>query len=196
MDLLTPTRRGSGWAKIEESFNGSSQAESSFARGRFGDNIGDSGAWEAAVGNSVGDSTKGNYQWTSGETVSWTYTYSANDDRARFILDGDPDIEYAGLADQPEGRVAIQTKADDATVSVENVEMVVNGDPVELSGPNGVTASNDDAGNGDGRALEYLVINSDLDGNSNFTVSGDVTVTLQDDYGGGEEGVAFDVVLE
>jgi Ca-activated chloride channel family protein len=192
MDLLVPTRRGSGFAKIQEDFNGSEQDASSFARARFGDNKGTTGSWEAAVGNSPGDATTGNYQWTPGETVDWTYTYSANDDRARFLLGGDVDIEYTGLADQPDGRVAIQTKANDATIAVEDVDMVVEGAEKELSGPDSVTATND----GDGRDIQYLVINSDLDGDSNFTVSGTVTVSLQDDFGGGEEGVAMDVVLE
>ena len=86
-------------------------------------------------------------------------------------------------------------KADNATIEVENLELVDDsGASISLVGPDGVTASND----GPGRDLQYLVANTSpallTDG---FTLSGDVTVTLETNYDtDGEEGVAFDVVVE
>jgi hypothetical protein len=71
--------------------------------------------------------------------------------------------------------------------------LVVNGDEVELSGDDDVSAA---GGDGDGSDLQYLVINSDL-AEDNFNVSGDVTVSITEAFDtSNEEGVAMDVVLE
>jgi predicted ribosomally synthesized peptide with SipW-like signal peptide len=183
---LTPTRTGSGWAKQERNFNGDG-TESSFARGRYGDNT-DAGAWEIAVGNDLGSADTGNYVWTSGKTVDWSYNYDPNTSTATFTLDGQTVSKQ--LSEAPDGRVAIQTKADEATVAATVDSMSVGGSTVHFSGPTSVEASND----GDGRDLQYLVINVDVDGG--VTMSGTATVTLQGDFPGGDEDAAFDVVLE
>jgi hypothetical protein len=196
MGRLVPTREGDGWVKMEADFNGDG-TESSFARGRFGDNL-PTGAWEVAVGNATGDAAEGNYVWTPGETVPWSYVYDADTNEATFSLD-DVTVGPFEIADQPDGRVGIQTKADEATIMVEDVSMTAGGNMVHLSGPTSVMSSNDDApeenGSG-GRDLDYLVINSDLDGETSFTLEGMVTVDIQPDFPGNDEAVAFDVVLE
>jgi predicted ribosomally synthesized peptide with SipW-like signal peptide len=201
MGGLIPTRTGEGWVKQEVNFNGTA-TESAFGRGRFGDNDeGTDAPYEVAVGddpNSSGGYTGVGYGWTSGETVPWTFSYDASNDEATFTVDGST-AGPRSLPDQPDGRIGIQTKADEATISVDNVTLTMDGQQAHLSGPNNVTASNDDAGGGngsDGRDLQYLVMNTDLDGETSFTVSGDVTVTIQGDYDGSDEGVAFDVVVE
>ncbi|WP_255150863.1 choice-of-anchor W domain-containing protein [Halorarius halobius] len=204
MARLIPTRRGSGFAKLSEetnrnagygldgaNFNGDGTI-SGGARARFGNNS-NTGTWELAAGDSPGSSgfNQAQYTWTSGETVDWTFSYDASTDEASFTFDG-TSVPARTLTEQPDGRVAIQCKADEATVegTVESVQ--IDGEMPEISGENSVTASND----GSGRDIEYLVLNTNLDGETSFTLTGTATVTLQGDYGGSQEGVAFDVVLE
>jgi predicted ribosomally synthesized peptide with SipW-like signal peptide len=189
-DVTTST--GDGWAKQEENFNGDG-TESSFARGRFGDNIGTAGDWEVGVGDDTNNLASTNYEWTSGQTVDWTYQYDAANDEATFTVDDATAGPYT-LSDQPDGRLAIQAKADESTVAVENLQLSVDGSSQSLDGPTAVTATNDD--NGGGRDLEYLVMDTALSGDDDVTLSGSVTVTVQGDYPGSREGVAFDVVLE
>ncbi|MFC7046682.1 choice-of-anchor W domain-containing protein [Halobacteriaceae archaeon GCM10025711] len=196
-----PTDTGSGFVKLSpeanqsggygedgENFNGDGSV-SSFARGRYGDNNGDAGAWETAVGETVGSAATGNYSWTSGATVPWSYEYDSTTGEATFTLDGN---SVTQAVPTPNGRVGITAKADEATMAVENVSLSIDGSGQTLTGPTAVTASND----GEGRDFQYLVLNTAFDGTQSFTVSGDATVTIQGDYAGGEEGVAFDVTLE
>ena len=189
-DVTTYT--GEGWAKIEENFNGD-ETKSAGARARFGNN-GSSGSWELAVGDRPGDDgffNQANYVWDSGTTVDWEVVYDADADEISFTFDGNSVPAYT-LAEQPDGRIAVQGKADEATVEFGNVSLSIDGAAAPLSGPTDLEVTND----GGGRDIEYLLIESTLDGESSFTLTGTATVTLQGDYPGGEEDVAFDVVIE
>lgn len=205
MGELTPTRSGSGFAKLSEetnqsagygsdgeNFNGD-ETISGGARARFGNN-GSSGSWELGAGNELGVSgefNQANYVWDSGETVDWMVNYDEATDELTFEFDG-TSVPTFTLSDQPDGRIAIQGKANQATVEGSIETLYIDGEERELSGENTVVASND----GDGRDIQYLVLNTDLDGETSFTIQGTATVTLETDYGDSEEGVAFDVVLE
>jgi hypothetical protein len=179
------TRTGEGFAKQQEF---ATQQETSFARGRFGDN-GPSGSWEVAVGPNVGSADTANYVWTPGDTVPFTYSYDGSGS-ASFMLDG---VTVASGIPAPSGKLAITTKADEASVSVANLALALDGTPVTLSGPTSVSASND----GSGREVTYLVFETDAaDVADPFTISGDVTVDVQGDYSGSDEGVAFDISVE
>ena len=179
------TRTGEGFAKQEE-FD--TQQETSFARGRFGNN-GPSGAWEVAVGPDVGSADLANYVWTPGDTVSFSYNYDGSGN-ASFTLDG---VNVASAIPAPSGKLAITTKADEATVSVANLQLDLNGVPASLNGPDAISASND----GSGREVTYLVFDTDAaDVAAPFAISGDVTVDVQGDYSGSDEGVAFDISVE
>jgi predicted ribosomally synthesized peptide with SipW-like signal peptide len=179
------TRTGEGFAKQQEF---ATEQETSFARGRFGDN-GPSGSWEVAVGPDVGSADTANYVWTSGNTVPFSYIYDGSGN-ASFTLDG---VNVGSGIPAPSGKLAITTKADEATVSVANLQLDLDGVPVTLSGPDAISASND----GSGREVTYLVFDTDAADVANaFTISGDVTVDVQGDYSGSDEGVAFDISVE
>ena len=179
------TTTGEGFAKQEEF---ATEQETSFARGRFGNN-GPSGSWEVAVGPDVGSADTANYVWTPENTVPFSYTYDGSGN-ASFTLDG---VNVGSGIPAPSGKLAITTKADEATVSVANLALDLNGTAVTLSGPDAVSATND----GSGREVTYLVFNTDAADVANaFTISGDVTVDVQGDYSGSEEGVAFDISVE
>jgi predicted ribosomally synthesized peptide with SipW-like signal peptide len=179
------TETGEGFAKQEEF---ATEQETSFARGRFGNN-GPSGAWEVAVGPNVGSADLANYTWTSGNTVPFTYSYDGSGN-ASFTLDG---VNVNSSIPAPSGKLAITTKADEATVSVANLVLSLNGSAVSLNGPDAISATND----GSGREVTYLVFNTDAADVANpFTISGDVTVDLQGDYSGSDEDVAFDISVE
>ena len=180
------TRTGEGFAKQQE-FD--TQQETSFARGRFGNN-GPSGSWEVAVGPDVGSADTANYVWANdGNSVPFSYTYDGSGS-ASFTLDG---VSVASGIPAPSGKLAITTKADEATVSVANLALDLDGTAVTLNGPDAVSASND----GSGREVTYLVFDTDAADVANaFTITGDVTVTVQGDYSGSEEGVAFDISVE
>ena len=181
------TRTGEGFAKQEEF---ETQQETSFARGRFGNN-GPSGSWEVAVGPDVGSADTANYVWTPGDTVPFSYTYDGSGN-ASFTLDG---VNVGSAIPAPSGKLAITTKADEASVSVANLAVDLDGTPVTLSGPDAVSASNDD--DGPDREITYLVFDTDAaDVATPFIISGDVTVDVQGDYPASEEGVAFDVSVE
>ncbi|MUV87365.1 hypothetical protein GJ631_12530 [Natronomonas sp. CBA1123] len=183
------TRTGEGFAKQEEF---ATEQETSFARGRFGNN-GPSGSWEVAVGPDVISADTANYVWTPGETVAFSYNYDGSGN-ASFALDvDDANVNVASGIPAPSGKLAITTKADEATVSVENLTLDLDGVPTALSGPDAISASND----GPDRDLTYLVFDTDAADVANaFTISGDVTVDVQGDYPGTEEGVAFDISVE
>jgi len=179
------TRTGDGFAKQQEFATGQ---ETSFARGRFGDN-GPSGSWEVAVGPDVGSADTANYVWTPGNTVPFSYAYDGSGN-ASFTLDG---VNVVSAIPAPSGKLAITTKADEATVSVANLALDLDGTAVSLSGPDAITATND----GPDREVTYLVFDTDAADVANaFTISGDVTVDVQGDYPGSEEGVAFDISVE
>ena len=179
------TRTGDGFAKQQE-FD--TQQETSFARGRFGNN-GPSGSWEVAVGPDVGSADTANYVWTPGNTVPFSYSYDGSGG-ASFTLDG---VNVASSIPAPSGKLAITTKADEATVSVANLALDLDGTAVTLSGPDAISASND----GPDRDVTYLVFDTDAADVANaFTITGDVTVDVQGDYSGSEEGVAFDISVE
>jgi len=184
------TSTGEGFVKQAEQFNGTSQAESAFARGRYGNNLADPGNWEVAIGTpgpNIAD--QGGYVWTPGTAVPFAFEADGNGN-ASFTLD-DVTVDATGLP-PANGRIGIQTKADDATIEVTNLQLDT-GMPVSLAGPGGVTATND----GPGRDTRYLVIDTvaeDLE--DGFTISGEVTVSLGANFDDGQEDVAFDVVLE
>ncbi|OTF12814.1 choice-of-anchor W domain-containing protein [Halorubrum sp. SD612] len=179
------TTTGEGFAKQQEF---ATEQETSFARGRFGGQ----NTWEVAVGPDVGSASTADYSWSSGSTVPFSYTYdgSAN---ASFTLDG---VNVASTIPAPSGKLGITTKADEATVTVTDLGLDLDGTPVSLSGPDAISASNDD--DGSDRDVTYLVFDTDAADVANaFTISGNVTVTLQGDYDlTAEEGVAFDISVE
>ena len=179
------TRTGEGFAKQQEF---ATQQETSFARGRYGDNLA-AGAWEVAVGPDVGSADTANYVWTPGNTVPFSYTYDGSGN-ASFTLDG---VTVGSGIPAPSGKLAITTKADEATVSVANLALDLDGVPATLSGPDAISATNDGAD----REVTYLVFDTDAADVANaFTISGDVTVDVQGDYPGNDEGVAFDISVE
>ncbi|RLM76197.1 choice-of-anchor W domain-containing protein [Halorubrum sp. Atlit-26R] len=179
------TRTGEGFAKQQEF---ATQQETSFARGRFGNN-GPSGSWEVAVGPDVGSATTANYVWTPTNTVPFSFSYDGSGS-ASFTLDG---VNVASGIPAPSGKLAITTKADEASVSVANLALDLDGTAVALSGPDAVSASND----GPDREVTYLVFDTDAaDVANTFTITGDVTVDVQGDYSGSDEGVAFDISVE
>ncbi|MDB2282388.1 hypothetical protein DJ79_15290 [Halorubrum ezzemoulense] len=179
------TTTGEGFAKQQEF---ATEQETSFARGRFGGQ----NTWEVAVGPDVGSASTADYSWSSGSTVPFSYTYdgSAN---ASFTLDG---VNVASTIPAPSGKLGITTKADEATVAVTDLGLDLDGTAVSLSGPDAISASNDD--DGSDRDVTYLVFDTDAADVANaFTISGNVTVTLQGDYDlTAEEGVAFDISVE
>jgi hypothetical protein len=64
---------------------------------------------------------------------------------------------------------------------------------ITLDGLTAISASND----GSEREVTYLVINTmAADVSAPFELRGDVTVTLQGDYSGNDEDVAFDISVE
>jgi hypothetical protein len=193
--LSKRTNKNAGYGTGGENFNGD-ESKSGYARARYGDNS-NSGAWEVAVGNDDGVDDNGQYQWTSGEKVPFKFVYDGNSSKEMaFALDG---TEVSTTLDNsPNGRIGLQGKADEATVEVHDASLFLKG-PKKLVTNIDFEASNDDAsdGNSGGRALKYLVTNTKAsqlaDG---FVLKGHVTVSLQNDYPGGDEDVALDVVVE
>ena len=186
------TETGDGFAKVARNFNDDGTS-SAGARARYGNNA-LSGAWELGVGDepgAAGEFAQENYEWTSGQTVDWSAEYDESNDELSFTFDGNT-ISDTIDNPQPDGRMAIQGKADEATVEASIDSLSVDGSSVPLDGPDEVTASND----GSGRQVRHLLVNTDLDGSTDFELAGEATVTIQGDYPGGDEDVAFDVVFE
>jgi hypothetical protein len=148
------------------------------------------GAWEVGLGEpNQTPVSQANYVWTSGATVPFSYAGDGAGN-ATFTLDG---TAVSGAVPAANGKIGIMAKADEATIDVENVELDLTGDAVTLAGPDAVSASND----GSGRDLQYLLIETAAADLANpFELRGEVTVTLQGDYAGGDEDVAFDVSVE
>ena len=188
---------GTGFLKLpeNENFNGDG-SKTGYARARYGDNM-NTGAWEVAVGNDDNVDENGQYQWTSGEKVPFKFVYDGNSSKEMsFTLDGT--TVSTTLDNSPNGRIGLQGKADEATVQVHDASLFLKG-PKKLVTNIDFGASNDDASNGNagGRALKYLVANTKAGQLSDgFVLKGHVKVTLQNDYPGGDEDVALDVVLE
>ncbi|MFD1645257.1 choice-of-anchor W domain-containing protein [Haloarchaeobius litoreus] len=176
---VVTTSQGEGFADLDDT---------SFARARFGG----TNTWELAVGIAPGNADEGEYTWTSGDTVPFVYTHDGSGN-ATFELDG---VTVADSITAPGGRFAVQGKVDEATIAVDNLALTVGGDAVGLVGPDTLVVSNDD-GVGP-RDIQHLVVNTSAAQVSGpFSVSGDVTVTLQGDYDtSAEEGVALDLVFE
>lgn len=189
------TETGDDFVKIAREFN-EDNTISAGARARYGNN-GSSGAWELAVGDEPGvpgEFEQDDYVWTSGQTVDYSVDYDASSDEMTFSFDGN-DITSTIDDPQPDGRMAIQGKADEATVEASIDDLTIDGSSVTLDGPTSVTATNDD--DGADRQIRHLVVNTALDGETSFQLSGEATVTLQGDYdSSAEEGAVFDVVFE
>lgn len=187
--LSKKTNRNAGYGTGGENFNGN-ETKSGYARARYGDG-GGSQTWEVGIGNDDNVDDQSQYDWTSGETIPFKFHYSGDSDNVmEFMLDGT--TVSTTLDNSANGRIGIQGKADEATVEVHDAKLFLKG-PRKLVTNIDLTASND----GDGRALNYLVANtsaSDLE--EGFKLWGDVTVTTQGDFPGGDEDVALDVVLE
>ena len=178
---------GQGWGKQQQFQDGT---VTSFARGRFGDNL-DTGAWEIALAEPNFPPTidEANYVWTSGATVPFSYSYDGT--TATFTLDG---RTVSGPVPEPRGKVGVQLKADEASISVSNLTLKdANGTTVQSGQALGIYE--DDSP--DGRGLLWLVYGDGcVDTAQGFALEGDVSVLLQDDYAGADEGVAFDVIVE
>lgn len=197
-------KRGSGFVKLSksanksggygtggENFNGNG-SKSGFARARYGDGGGAS-TWELAIGNDDNVDSQGQYDWTSGQTVPFEFEYGGfGSDEAAFTVDGTS--VSTTLDNNLNGRIGIQGKADEATVDISNASLYLKG-PKKLVSNVDLTVDNDD--NGGGRAIEYLATNTDASHlSSGFVLKGDLTVTTDGDFPGGDEDAAFDVVLE
>jgi hypothetical protein len=191
------TTTGNGFAKSAENFNGDG-SKSGGARARYGDS-GGSGNTEIVVGDDpASGGSEAQYTWANDpgtNDVSWTVEYTASSDELKFTWDG-VEVSQVLTDPQPDGRIAVQGKANEAEVDISNVSLSVGGSNVPLSGPTGVTASNDDGNPTSGREIAYLLISAGLDGDTDFTLTGDAAVTIQSDYSGSNERLAFDVVLE
>ena len=193
--LSQQANQNAGYGTGGENFNGNG-TKTAFSRARFGDS-GGSQTWEVAIGNDDNVDDQGQYGWTSGEKVPFEFHYSGNQNKtAEFTLDGT--TVSTTLDNSPNGRIGIQGKADEATVQVHDATLFLDG-PQKIVSNIDLTASNDDASNsntGD-RTLKYLVANTNAsqlaDG---FTINGMAEVTLQNDFPGGDEDVALDVVIE
>jgi len=178
---------GSGWGKQTQFADG---VETSFARARYGDNLA-SGAWELAIAEPSLPPTidQANYVWTDGATVPFTYAYDGS--TATFTLDG---TTISGAIPEPRGKVGIQLKADESSISASNLTLANASGKTVASGQ--ALAISEDNSEG-GRGLAYLIYGGDcFDAATGFTLAGDLTLNLQDDYPGSDEGVAMDVIVE
>ncbi|WP_267639609.1 hypothetical protein [Haloarchaeobius amylolyticus] len=177
---------GEGWAKLEENFNsdGSKSAEGHARHGNTPqDQLALRTTGDAVVDGFVGHTYTGDFEPFSFEYDDATgmYTFTVGGDS----VSGAIAPAFAG------GRIAIQTKADEAEVSVQNVALELDGVAQTLSGPTTVSSSNA----GDGRDLDYLLINTTpADLTNGFTVSGEVKVV--DNGAPNQESFGFDVVVE
>jgi hypothetical protein len=152
------------------------------------------GGWEVGIGSgdSPGDDTTDKSWSFPIQNASWSLSY-ATDGTTEFEVDGTT-VSRTTNAGDFDGRLLVQTKADEATVDVQSVSLSLGGSSQSLSGPTSVTASNDDDG-GD-RDFQYLVINTALDGSQAFEVSGTLSVQKNDNFPDQEESWAVDVSAE
>jgi predicted ribosomally synthesized peptide with SipW-like signal peptide len=183
---------GEGFGKPQEFESGT---DALFARAKFGNNA-LNGAEELRVGEAPPSNadTVGQYVWTSGATVNWEFVYDPSSGSS-FTFDGQTLTEDSTptLADE----IVIQTKAENgSSISVTLDEFAdAGGNAASLTGPKTVSAT----GTADGRDLQYLLVPecSGIDLNAGFSMSGTAVVTIDPAvYGGGNEGVAFDINVE
>ena len=190
VDVSQSTNVNGGYGDDGENF----AAKTVTGRARYGDS-GGAATYELATGAATPGGDQQQVDWTPylGDTTDFTFTYDADAATGTLSLDGGTVSSTVSGVSAPAGRIGLQAKADEATVAVGNVELNADGTPVTVVGPDGVTASND----GPGRTIAYLVVETaaaDLvDG---FELTGDLGIDVQNDFGGGDEDVAFDVIVE
>jgi len=206
-NTLVTTDLGSGFVDVDPSVNanygftgGESFASKTITgRARYGDS-GGAAETELLTGtaNPTGDGQNVDWSPFFGQATPFTFTYDADAATATFALDGAISSTVSGVG-APAGRIGLQAKADEATVAVANVGLMLDGDGATFVGPDALAASNDD-GDGSTRDIQYLVIDSDAaalaDG---FTLTGDVTITPDADFASlspANEDVALDIVVE
>jgi len=205
--IPVPTHRGTGFAKLSpagnvaggyggdgEDFNGTGEYVTA-GHARQDDNQ----AFELRNDSSTGDETviggPAGHAWSpDGTTIEHVvYTHDGVDTSGMSV---GSDSVGSSTANPPTagGRLAVQVKADEATVTVANVQLAVGGNAVPLDGPTSVTASD----NGPGRDVRYLLLDtSGFDLSSGFRVDADVAISEQGDFDAGSpEAWAFDVLVE
>ena len=201
-NLVRAAGTGSGFVDVDPAVNqnggygddGESFASKTMtARARYGG----TNTYEVATGTSSPGGDQQDLDWGPllGTPVDFTFTYDADTGEGVFALAGGAVTSTVGGVSTPAGRIGVQAKADEATVAVDDVSLSADGTAVPFVGPDGVTAADDDV-IGD-RTIEYLVLETDAADLANgFALSGDVTITLQGDFPGTDEGVALDIVVE
>jgi predicted ribosomally synthesized peptide with SipW-like signal peptide len=199
--LAPETNQNAGYGQDGENFN-TDGTENSFARARYGDSL-SSGAWELAVGKTTGDSTKGQLDWTSylGSAVPFRVAYDGDDDLS-FELGPEAtpveSISYSGVPG-PNGKIVVTSKTDEATATVSDLALSLDGTDVNVSGPTSFTSTNDDAtaDSDGGRDIRYLVFDTTAaDLAAGFVLSGEMTVDVQGDFPGGDEDLSISISLE
>ncbi|WP_435358158.1 hypothetical protein [Haloarchaeobius sp. DFWS5] len=172
-----------GWVNVEENFNGdaSKTAEGHARRGNTpADQLALRTTGDAVVDGFTGHAYTGGFE-------NFTFEYDGAG-LYTFTVGGN---SVSGNIGAPNGRIGIQTKADEAVVEVQNLSLALDGTMQTLSGPTSVSASNA----GSGRDLRYLVIDTTAGDLANgFTVAGEVKMT--DNGATQQESFAFDVVVE
>ena len=190
VDVSQSVNTGNGYGADGEAF----ASKTMTGRARYG-NSAPNGPSELVTGTNdpLGDPQQ--FSWASylGTTTDFAFTYDADAGEATFALDGGAVSSTVTGVTAPAGRIGVQGKADEATVAIENVSLSADGTPVTFVGPDAVTATND----GPGREISYLVLETTAaDLADGFTLTGDVTLSTQGDFGGGNEDLALDIVVE
>ena len=190
VDVTPAVNTNGGYGTDGESF----ASKTITGRARYGDS-GGAAESELVTGMASPTGDGQNIDWSPffGQTTPFTFTYDAGAATATFALDNGAVASTVSGVSAPAGRIGVQAKADEATVAVGNVTLATDGSATTLVGPNAVSASNDGAG----RDIQYLIVESDAATlAAGFVVSGDVTISPQGDFGGGNEDVALDIVVE
>lgn len=187
VDVSQSTNVAGGYGEDDEDF----ASKTMTGRARFGG----VNTYELATdaGSPSGDQQEVHWAPLLGTPLGFTYTYDADADTGTFALAGGAVSSTVTGVSAPAGRIGVQAKADEATVTVDNLALSADGNDISVVGPDGVTASNDGAG----RAISYVVLDTAAADLANgFVLSGDATITLQGDFPGSDESVALDVVVE
>jgi hypothetical protein len=199
-----PTHLGTGFAKLSEEQN----IDGGY--GQDGENFNGDGTYATAGHARQKDSSALQLRNTDDDPLTafvghvWTpdgvtiehvvYTHDGVDTVEMSV--GSDSVGPATDANSPtsQGRLAIQTKADESTVSVANVQLTVGGNQFPLDGPTGVTAGND----GSDRDFRYLLLDTTgVDLTQGFQIDADVAVNEQADFPDStDEAWAFDVYVE
>jgi predicted ribosomally synthesized peptide with SipW-like signal peptide len=191
VDVTPQVNQNGGYGQGGEDF----ASKTMTGRARYGDSGG--GAESELVTGKNGDPTGDgqNIDWTPffDQPTPFTFTYDADAATGTFALaNGAVSSTVTGVG-APAGRIGLQAKADEATVTVDDVALSTGGTDFTIVGPDGFGASNDDAG----REIAYLVVESTAaDLADGFVLSGVVTLSPQGDFPGGNEDLALDVVVE